>query len=73
MCHLAGGSGGGGDHEGKPLPGEGGERLMAGVDVLVSPGTVSPSVLSQEGITQGGPGNLALSTPNAAKQKIKQQ
>jgi len=68
-----GGSGGGGDHEGKPLPGEGGERLMAGVDVLVSPGTVSPSVLSQEGITQGGPGNLALSTPNAAKQKIKQQ
>ncbi|KAF5829126.1 hypothetical protein DUNSADRAFT_16525 [Dunaliella salina] len=66
--------GGGVDHEGKPLPGEGGERLMTGVDVLVSPGTASPSVLSHEANAQGAPGNLSsLSTPNAAKQKIKQQ
>ncbi len=39
----------------------------------LSPGTVSPSVLSREGSVQGPLAALAATTPTAVKQKIKQQ
>jgi len=70
-------SGGSGlDPEGRPLTEGGGpdNKLMTGMDVLVSPGNVSPpSVLSQDGSAVTGSGSLAINTPNATKQKIKQQ
>jgi hypothetical protein len=71
--HSHTGSGGSGaDHEGKVAGGT--DKLTTGVDVLVSPGNLNPTLLPESSVPSGaGTPPLAISTPNAAKQKIKQQ